>query len=125
MVTVNIDEETLIELLTDRVKYWTDDEDTLELFNQYYESQVYGGCFEGADFDIMGIVDNDYVNNLTITDRAEFEKAREEYIIENNITDEDLEDVPTWDDIEVGENNTKFLNGYYIEAKTENALLIS
>lgn len=124
MVTLNIDEETLLELLIDRVKYWTD-EDTLELFNQYYENQVYGGCFEGANFDVMSIVDNDYVNNLTITDRAEFEKAREEYISENNITDEDLEDVPTWDDIEVGENNIEFLSGYYIEAKTENALLIS
>lgn len=125
MVTLNIDEETLLELLIDRVKYWTDDEDTLELFNQYYENQVYNGCFEGANFDVMSIVDNDYVNNLTITDRAEFEKAREEYITENNITEEDLEDVPTWDDIEVGENNIKFLSGYYIEAKTEDALLIS
>ena len=142
MVKVNIDEDTLLELLVDRVKSWTDDEDTLELFEQYYEHAVYSGCYEGADLDIMAIVDNDYVGNTTITTREEFEKDRAEYIEEQlkndgfydeDCTEEEREeakkeyekDTPTWEELEIGENNLEFLSGYYIEAKTDNSVLTS
>ena len=66
MATVHIDNETMLEMLMDRVKHWTDDDDTLELYSQYYERMVYGGAFDGCDFDIMQIVDNDYVNWLAV-----------------------------------------------------------
>ena len=58
-ITVELDEGTAVEMLVDRVRYWTDDEEVIELFEQYYESMVDNGCFNGHDFDIMSIVDND------------------------------------------------------------------
>ena len=59
---VRIDEDTAIEMLMDRLEHWTHDETTHELYRKMYESYVYGGCFDGGEFDVMVIVDNDYVN---------------------------------------------------------------
>ena len=141
-ITVEIDEDTAIEMLVDRVRYWTGDNDTIELFEQYYTNMVEGGCFDGGEFNVMSIVDNDYVNNTSVTTREEFEKDREEYI-QNELKDrlEDLEENDetteeelkealeenniTWEDLEIGENTCPFLSGYSIEAKTDNALLIT
>lgn len=143
-ITVNLDEYEAIDMLVNRVKYWTDDDEIIELFEQYYTSMVEGGCFDGADFDIMSIVDNDYVNNLSIITREEFEKDRDEYIEEQlksdgfNREDEDFdideynealeqyeEEITTWEDLERGENTLEFLSGYYIEAITDSCLLMS
>lgn len=141
-ITVQIDEDTAIDLLVDRVKYWTDDEDTIELFEQFYTDRVEGGCFDGREFDVMNIVDNDYVNNTSITTREEFEKDRDEYIEEelksrledleegDETTEEEIrqeleEETTTWEDLEIGVNNLEFLDGYCIEAKTDSCLLTS
>lgn len=143
MITVRMDEDTVIDLLVNRVKYWTDDEDTIELFEQYYTNMVEGGCYDGTDFDVKVIVDNDYLMNNTFTvTREEFEKDRDEYIkeqmksdgfMDEEVTEEEKkealkeyeEDTPTWEDLERGENNLEFLSGYYIEAKTSKRLLLS
>lgn len=150
MISVRINEDDLFEMLMNRLKTWTDDDNTIELFEQYYDHMVYGGCFDGANIDIMAIVDNDYVNNTFIVERSEYEKNRAEFIrnkvkefIKDNkdcYDDEEKEDyieslknfiedikeeAPEFDDLEVGENNLEFLNGYYIEAKTDNSLLMS
>lgn len=74
MVTVKIDEGILVELLLDRVKFWTSDEIVIDLYRDYYEELINSGCFEGCELDIMGIVDNDYVNNLTIINKEDFEQ---------------------------------------------------
>ena len=147
-ITVEIDEDTAIDMLVERVKYWTDDSDVLELFEQYYTNMVEGGCFDGCEFNVMSIVDNDYVNNTSVTTREEYEKDREdflrsnikEWIEDNKDCYEDhaeyvealkdaIEDfkseAPEFDDLEIGENNLEFLDGYSIEAKTDNALLIT
>lgn len=63
---VKIDESMLVEMLMERVEYWTDDTTTKELYRDMYENYVYGGCFEGIELDIPQIVDNDYINNCTI-----------------------------------------------------------
>ena len=63
---VKVDEDTLVEMLMERVEYWTYDWVTLSLFRQMYVNYVYGGCFECMELDILQIVDNDYVNNCTI-----------------------------------------------------------
>ena len=148
MITVQIDEEQLLEMLMDGLRTWTSDDDTLELFEQYYDSMVYGGCFDGAELNIMSIVDNDFINNTTIVEREEYEKDRNEYlrngikkfIEEEKGTYEDKEDfkadlkdkikelkeeAPEFDDLERGENISACLNGHYIEATTDFSLLIS
>ena len=139
---VNIDNYEAIDMLVERVKYWTDDDDTIELFEQYYTRMVEGGCFDGGNFDVMSIVDNDYVNNTTIVTRDEFEKDREEYIdelvkseleqledydetVEEEIREEINNNTVEWEELDIGENTLEFLSGYYIEAKTSNCLLMS
>ena len=150
-ITVELDEGTAVDMLVNRVRYWTDDEEVIELFEQYYENMVDNGCFSGSNFDVMSIVDNDYVNNTSVTTREEFEDSRNKYIIkeiedykeqakdyvtedftEGELKDlleerrEELEsDTPTWEDLERGENNLEFLSGYYIEAITDSCLLVS
>ena len=81
MINVRIDEDTLLDLLTERVKYWTDDPDTIELFENYYTDLVQNGCFEGAEFDPMIIVDNDYVNYFRVMEKDDPDYA---WAIENN-----------------------------------------
>jgi hypothetical protein len=143
-ITVELDEDTAVDMLVNRVRYWTDDEEVIELFEQYYESMVDNGCFSGSNFDVMSIVDNDYVNNTSVTTREEFESERDKYIEEqlkkdgfdkeaedfdideyNEALEEYEEDTPTWEDLERGENNLEFLSGYYIEAITDSCLLVS
>lgn len=151
MVTVTISEDDLLDLLVERVKYWTDDEETVELFEQYYENMVYSGCFEGAELDIISIVDNDYVNNTSIVTREEYEKDRvaylkdkiQDFIKENkdlyseeekadyikelkSSIDDFKEEAPEFDDLETGwAKNVECEDWENIESKTDNLLLIS
>ena len=71
MVTVQIDESDLLDMLVERVKYWTDEKSTVDLFTGYYQSLIDGGCFDGAYLDVSLIVDNDYINNLSVYDSIE------------------------------------------------------
>lgn len=66
MIKVYIDEEDLLTMLTDRVLHWTDDDTVVELYEKMYENSVYGGCFDGAEINIMEIVDNDYINYCNV-----------------------------------------------------------
>ena len=150
MIDIKMDSDDMIEALCERVRYWTDDSDVIELFEQYYEYRVEGGCFDGSEFDVMSIVDNDYVNNTSVITREEYEEKREEFLrdsIQEYIKDnkdtydedehadwvadlkshiEDLKDeAPEWDDIEYGEPETDLIEGSYIEAKTDRCLLVS
>ena len=151
MVTVTLSEDDLLNLLVERVKYWTDDREVIELFEQYYDNMVYNGCFEGAELDIMGMVDNDYVNNTSIVTRKEYEEDRtaylkgkiQDFIKENedlyseeekadyikelkSSIDEFKEEAPEFDDLETGwAKNIECENWENIEAKTNTLLLIS
>lgn len=147
MITVKIDEADLLDMLVDRVGYWTDDRDVLKLYEQYYENMVYNGYFEDAELDINSIVDNDYVNWLTVVDREEYEKDRAEFLkdsIKNFIEEnkdlyenkedfldelkdkiEELkEEAPEFDDLEIGESSIELDRYRCIEAKTDDLILI-
>lgn len=73
MMTIKIDEEQAVDMLLERLEYWTDDCATHELYRKMYESYVYGGCFGGGEFDVMGIVDNDYINYCKIYEQGDEE----------------------------------------------------
>ena len=73
MITIKIDEDKLLEILVDRVKYWTSDENVIALYRNYYEKLIDYGCFEGRELDIMSVVDNDYTNNLIVLNKEDFE----------------------------------------------------
>ena len=103
---VKIDEGTLVEMLMERVEYWTTDWVTIALFRQMYESYVYGGCFEGIELDIPQIVDNDYVNNCIVV--SEGDEGYEELLRvyeEQGLGDCSCEGVG-YDYIEAYESNT-------------------
>lgn len=59
---VYIDNDTALKMLMDRVNYWTDNEKIHSLYEQMYENYIDGGIFDGGEYDVMDIVDNDYVN---------------------------------------------------------------
>ena len=161
MITIQIDSEDMKEMLYNRVKHWTDDSETLELFKQYYDNMVDCRCYDGGTFNVMSIVDNDYVNWTSIIDKEEFEKAREEYIKEqvdsDGFSDDDRpkaedydedeqedfeqeladfdrekqevleqyeEDTPTWEDVQDSRVIPDFLDVDYIEAMTDNLILV-
>lgn len=74
MVTVKISEDTLLEMLLDRLKSWTSNESVINLYRDYYEGLVYSGFFEDCTLDIMSIVDNDYCNYLAYISKEDFEQ---------------------------------------------------
>lgn len=74
MITIKIDEREAVERLLERLTQWTEDETTTELYRKMYENYIFGGCFDGAEFDVMAIVDNDYVNYCRVIDESDGEE---------------------------------------------------
>lgn len=74
MVTIKIDEDILLDILMNRVEYWTNNECVQDLFRDYYKGLVYSGCFDNCELDINLIVDDDYINNLTTISKEDFEQ---------------------------------------------------
>lgn len=69
MINVQIDENTLLNLFMNRLEYWTSDDDVLELYEDYLNELIYGGCFDGSELDVSMFVDNLYINDTTIMDK--------------------------------------------------------
>lgn len=102
---VNIDNDTALKMLLDRLEFWTDDHTTYCLYEAMYENYIDGGCFDGGEFDVMSIVDNDYVNWCTVV--SEGDEAYED--IKKLYDEQGLGDISCEDDLN---------NGYsYIEAE--------
>lgn len=85
MINAQISETTLLNLFMDRLEYWTSDGDIQELYEEYLESLIDNGCFEGMEIDINSIIDNLYINDTTIMDKED--------LIKNNIDVDDSEQV--------------------------------
>lgn len=65
MININIEEETLINMLIERLRFFTDDPEVIDLFQKMYENEI--ELFSNIeDFNVKVIVDNDYVNNYTV-----------------------------------------------------------
>ena len=83
MISVNIEEETVINMLIDRlVEYWNPEDEVVELFIKMYENYAYSGCFSGdMCFDPKVIVDNDYINYCQVITKkdADFKKVKSMY----------------------------------------------
>lgn len=62
MINIQIDENEALEMLMDRVKVWRSDSTTLELFEKMYQNYIDNGFFDGGEFNVNSIVDNDVVN---------------------------------------------------------------
>ena len=69
MISVNVNETTLLNLFMDRLEYWTSDDDVLVLYGDYLKELIDGGYFDSTELDIDVFVDNLYINDTTIMDR--------------------------------------------------------
>lgn len=65
-MTVKTTKEDALNALLERVRYWTDDEEEVGLFEKMYDNYIWNGCFDGGEFDVMQIVDNDWINYTAI-----------------------------------------------------------
>lgn len=116
MIKVNIDEHKLLYMLLDRLNYWTNDVETLELYEKMYWSKINDGLFESIEFDPFVIVDNDYISNCTVVGKDEFPEDFEKLLGKYNQGDYDITEL-----------KLEFVGGNHIEAVTDdkNAILIS
>ena len=99
---VEIDNDLALDMLMERVEFWTDDIKVIELYRNMYESYIDGGCFDNGNFNIMEIVDNDYVNwcNVIYKEDKEFNDLLKVY-----------------EEQGLGDISCEHINGYnYIEA---------
>lgn len=77
MITIKIDEQEAVEMLLERLHAWTEDETTTELYRKMYENYADSGVFESIEFDVMSIVDNDYINYCRTIDESDGEEYEE------------------------------------------------
>ena len=81
-IRVELDEDDAVDMLMDRVAYWTDDTVVKDLYREMYESYVGGGCFDGVELDVMSIVDNDYVNWCSVVSEEDCTEADWKKLVE-------------------------------------------
>lgn len=109
---VRIDNDQALEMLLDRLEHWTDDHTAHRLYEQMYESYIDGGVFDGGEFDVMVIVDNDWVNYCEI-----IEEGDDAYSGIKELYDRDgLCDISCEDDLNGGYS--------YIEAEYDGTFLV-
>lgn len=93
MVNILIDSDDLLDELMNRLyERWDVDPDeiTYKLYEEYYREALEGGLFDGAEFNVMEIVDNDYKKWLSVmTDDEVKEDEVDEDDIEVTLTDDD------------------------------------
>lgn len=75
---VDVENEILLKLLIERVKFWTDDQDVIDLYESMYENYFENDLFS-EKFNMYEIVDNDYVNWCSVISEGDedFEKVQE------------------------------------------------
>ena len=112
-VKINVDDA--LDLLLERVEYWTSDRDTINAFAEMYENLIDSGVFDGMEWNVMSIVDNDYNNNLTILDKSEVSKETWEML--QDIGCGEIEEVSS-------EDSGVIYAGQYLEVVTKNTALL-
>ena len=104
---INIDNDTAVSMLMDRLNHWTDDSTTHRLYEAMYENYVYGGVFEGNT--VMAIVDNDYVNWCAVIEEG----------------DETYEDIKKlYDEQGIGDISCEYDGYSFIEAEYDDCFLV-
>lgn len=76
MINVTIDSDDMIEMLCDRLQDWTKGTFSPEyaLFSQYYEDAVENRYYDDSEFYPALIVDNDWVNYMSVITEDEFDQ---------------------------------------------------
>lgn len=84
LVNVKIDSEKIVDILLDRLMHWieTDDIITYKLYEQMYTKYAENYAFDSIEFDLMVIVDNDYINYCKIISKGDDEYEEVKKIFE-------------------------------------------
>ena len=75
MIRINMDDQTALDLMVKRVRYWTDDENKILLYGKMYDRMIDDGTLsmimdcQGCDYTC--VVDNDYINNCAMLTKGE------------------------------------------------------
>ena len=72
LITVKIDSDDMIEMLCDRLSDWAHGV-SYDLFSEYYKMAVEEGWYDNSEFNPMIIVDNDWVNDMEVITKDEFD----------------------------------------------------
>ncbi|MGX3045789.1 hypothetical protein [Helicobacter sp. T3_23-1056] len=73
LISVKIESEEFVELLVDRLKFWTQDEEIIEAFEKMWLENAESGAFCNSSVSKMGImqiVDNDWVNWVSVIKKS-------------------------------------------------------
>lgn len=68
-INVKIEKDYLLELLSNRVSFWTNDKEVIDLFEKMYERYMDEEVFNNLDIDL--IVDNDFINDCGIIEKGD------------------------------------------------------
>lgn len=114
-VTVKVEDWQLLDMLLDRCEAWGTSKENKDLFEKMYSNMIDSGCFEGAELNIMSIVDNDVVNYCSVIDETEkdFNKLLELYKQgEYDVSCEDFEEYKVSFIEAVSDDETRILIRY-------------
>ena len=81
MLNIKINEDEALDMLIERVKVWKESPEIVRLFEKMYENYIYGGVFDGGEFDVNVIVDNDCINYCSVIEKgdSDFQKIKKIY----------------------------------------------
>lgn len=80
LVTVKMEDYELLEMLLDRCDAWGTSSDNKDLFEKMYQNYMDGGCWDGIEFDVKVIVDNDVVNYCSVLYKDEYKEDFEKLL---------------------------------------------
>lgn len=80
-ITVKIDKDWLLQMLLERCDFWETSRENEDLFEKIYSNYIENGVFDGAELNIMAIVDNDVINYTTIIEDGDedFQEVLEQH----------------------------------------------
>ena len=116
LVTVQMEDWQLLDMLLDRVDYWGRESDR-DLYEKMYQSYLDGGVFECGEFNVMSIVDNDIVNYCDVITQEDhpqdFEKLLKLYREgEHDVSCEEFEEISPSFIEAVSDDETRILIRY-------------
>ena len=79
LVTVQMEDYELLDMLLDRLSYW-DRDDERDLYEQMYQNMLINGCFEYGEFNVNSIVDNDVVNYCSVLYKEDYKEDFEKLL---------------------------------------------
>lgn len=117
LVTVQMEDWELLDMLLDRCNAWGTSKANIDLFEKMYQSYLDSGVFESGEFNVMSIVDNDVVNYCDVITSEDypqdFEKLLQLYKEgERDVSCEDFEDISPSFIEAVSDDETRILIRY-------------